>query len=76
MPDPGRAKLQEYGYSMVLYANAVLQAALKASYDMLTALGMGGSLVSVADQLASFEERQKLVAKDAWNQLERRYHVE
>jgi 2-methylisocitrate lyase-like PEP mutase family enzyme len=75
-PDPGRAKLQEYGYSIVLYANAVLQTALKASYDILTALGKCGSLVSVADQLVSFEERQKSVGKDTWNELERRYRVE
>jgi 2-methylisocitrate lyase-like PEP mutase family enzyme len=75
-PDPGHAKLQEYGYSIVLYANAVLQAALKASYDVLTTLGKGGSLESVADQLASFEDRQKSVGKDTWDELESRYRVE
>jgi 2-methylisocitrate lyase-like PEP mutase family enzyme len=75
-PDPGCARLQEYGYSIVLYANAVLQAALKASYDMLTALKKDGSLVSVADYFASFQERQKLVGKDTWDELERRYRVE
>jgi 2-methylisocitrate lyase-like PEP mutase family enzyme len=75
-PDPGREKLKDYGYSIVLYANAVLQAALKASYDVLNALGKDGSLASVADQLASFEERQKAVAKDTWDRLERRYQVD
>ncbi|MBN9069714.1 MAG: isocitrate lyase/PEP mutase family protein, partial [Rhizobiales bacterium] len=37
-PDPGRDKLAEMGFSIVLYANAALQAALKASYDVLGAL--------------------------------------
>jgi 2-methylisocitrate lyase-like PEP mutase family enzyme len=75
-PDPGREKLKEFGYSIVLYANAVLQAALKASYDVLNALGKDGSLASVADHLASFEERQNAVAKDTWDRLERRYQVD
>jgi len=75
-PDPGREKLKEFGYSIVLYANAVLQAALKASYEVLDALGKDGSLASVAEHLASFEERQNAVAKDTWDRLERRYQVD
>jgi len=75
-PEPGREQLKEFGYSIVLYANAVLQAALKASYDVLNALGKDGSLASVADHLASFEERQNAVAKDTWDRLERRYQVD
>jgi len=75
-PDAGRETLKEFGYSIVLYANAVLQAALKASYDVLNALGKDGSLASVADHLASFEERQSAVAKDTWDRLERRYQVD
>jgi len=75
-PDPGRENLKDYGYSIVLYANAVLQAALKASYDVLDALGKDGSLASVAEHLASFEERQNAVAKDTWDRLERRYQVD
>ena len=75
-PEPGRAKLKEYGYAIVLYANAVLQAALKASYEVLAALGKDGSLASVAGLLASFEERQNAVAKDDWDKLERRYQVD
>jgi 2-methylisocitrate lyase-like PEP mutase family enzyme len=72
-PDPGRAKLAVLGFSVVLYANAVLQAALKASYDVLRALNAEGSLASVADRLAAFEERQRVVAKDVWDSFEKRY---
>jgi 2-methylisocitrate lyase-like PEP mutase family enzyme len=74
-PDPGRAKLAELGFSIVLYANAALQAALKASYDVLRTLKSEGSLETVADRLASFEERQRVVAKDEWDAREARYRV-
>jgi 2-methylisocitrate lyase-like PEP mutase family enzyme len=74
-PDPGREKLAELGFAIVLYANAALQAALKASYDVLSVLKNEGSLRSVADRLASFEERQRTVAKDEWDARETRYRV-
>lgn len=74
-PDPGRDKLAELGFAIVLYANAALQAALKASYDVLNALKNEGSLRSVADRLASFEARQRAVAKDEWDAREARYRV-
>jgi 2-methylisocitrate lyase-like PEP mutase family enzyme len=74
-PDPGRERLAEMGFSMVLYANAALQAALKASYEVLGALKSDGSLAAVADRLASFEERQRAVDKDAWDEREARYRV-
>ena len=74
-PDPGRDKLAELGFSIVLYANAALQAALKASYEVLSALKTEGSLRSVGDRLASFEERQRSVAKDIWDAREARYRV-
>jgi 2-methylisocitrate lyase-like PEP mutase family enzyme len=74
-PDPGREKLAELGFAIVLYANAALQAALRASYDVLSSLNREGSLRSVADRLASFEERQRTVAKDEWDAREARYRV-
>jgi 2-methylisocitrate lyase-like PEP mutase family enzyme len=74
-PDPGRERLAEMGFSIVLYANAALQAALKASYEVLGALKTEGSLASVSDRLASFEERQRAVAKPEWDALEARYRV-
>jgi 2-methylisocitrate lyase-like PEP mutase family enzyme len=74
-PDPGRERLAEMGFSIVLYANAALQAALKASYEVLGALKSEGSLRTVADRLASFEERQAAVSKDQWDALEARYRT-
>jgi 2-methylisocitrate lyase-like PEP mutase family enzyme len=75
-PDPGRARLKEMGFAGVLYANAVLQASLRASYDVLGALRDTGSLDSVADKLAGFDERQRSVAKPYWDALEARYKLE
>ncbi len=74
-PDPGRQALAGMGFSIVLYANAALQAALKASFDVLGALKRDGSLEAVADRLASFEERQRAVDKDAWDAREARYRI-
>jgi 2-methylisocitrate lyase-like PEP mutase family enzyme len=74
-PDPGRDTLAALGFSIVLYANAALQAALKASYDVLGVLKTEGSLKSVGDRLASFEERQRSVAKDMWDEREARYRL-
>jgi 2-methylisocitrate lyase-like PEP mutase family enzyme len=74
-PDPGRAKLAEMGFSIVLYANAVLHAALKAGYDVLRALKKDGTLLSVQDRLASFEDRQRAVGKHEWDVLEARYRT-
>jgi 2-methylisocitrate lyase-like PEP mutase family enzyme len=75
-PDPGRERLAEMKFSLVLYANAALQAALKASYEVLGALKTDGSLISVAGRLASFEERQRAVSKDNWDMLEKRYALQ
>ena len=57
----------------MLYANAALQAALKASHEVLLALKQQGSLASVADRLAGFEIRQETVSKPKYDELERRY---
>ena len=59
----------------MLYANAALQAALKAAYDVLGVLKVEGSLTSIGDRLASFDERQRSVAKDTWDAREARYRV-
>jgi 2-methylisocitrate lyase-like PEP mutase family enzyme len=72
-PDPGKARLAELGFSGVLYANASLQAALRASIEVLTALKRDGSLDKVADRIASFDERQTSVAKQKWDEIEARY---
>ena len=72
-PELGQRKFAELGFGCVLYANAALQAALKASHDVLAALKREGSLASVSDSLAGFAVRQQTVAKPIYDELERRY---
>lgn len=75
-PEMPRELLQEMGFSIVLYANAALQAALKSVREVLSVLHEEGSLASVRDRLASFEERQRSVDKARYDALEKRYAVE
>ncbi|MBX9649178.1 MAG: isocitrate lyase/PEP mutase family protein [Xanthobacteraceae bacterium] len=72
-PDLGRDGFAKLGFSVVLYANAVLQAALKASFEVLTELRDKGSLTRIASRLASFEERQRAVAKEVWDEREKQF---
>lgn len=74
-PDPGREALAAMGFSITLYANVALQAALKAVYEALGGLKATGSLAAVAGRLASFEERQRAVDKDHWDAIESRYRT-
>ena len=57
----------------MLYANAALQAALKAVDGVMAALRRDGSLAQVADRLAGFEQRQQAVGKPHYDALEQRY---
>jgi 2-methylisocitrate lyase-like PEP mutase family enzyme len=72
-PELSQPKFAELGFGCVLYANAALQAALKASHEVLMALKRDGSLTSVADRLADFAVRQQVVSKPKYDELERRY---
>lgn len=72
-PSLSRETLREMGFSLVLYANAALQAALKGARNVLEALGRDGSLDAVRDELASFEDRQRVVRKSHFDALDMRY---
>ena len=74
-PEMPRAMLKDMGFSVVLYANAALQAALKAAYEVMTALKTDGSLRNVGSRLASFDERQRAVDKNKFDELEQLYRT-
>ncbi len=67
---------REMGFSIALFANAALQAALRASTEVLSALKKDGSLHAVHDKLASFDQRQQSVNKAYYDRLEREYSTE
>ena len=61
------------GFGLVLYANAALQGAVRGMQQALQALQQHGRLDESSGLVASFAERQALVRKDAFDDLERRY---
>ena len=71
-----QAELAEIGFALVLYANAPLQAAMRAMSEVLGALRRDGGLDAVRDRLADFGERQRLVDKATYDALEKQYAVE
>ena len=71
-PIMGLDELDQMGFSLVLYANVALQGAV---YGMQAALGQlkaNGSL-DESGPVASFKERQRLVNKPFFDDLEKRY---
>jgi 2-methylisocitrate lyase-like PEP mutase family enzyme len=70
-----REQLAEMGYAAVLYANAALQAAVKAMARVLGHLHSSGSLAGMEDALVSFEERQRMINHPRFKALEERFTV-
>ena len=73
-PILGLDELGEMGFSLVLYANVALQSAV---YGMQAALGQlrAEGRMDEGGPVASFAERQRLVGKDLFDTLEKRYAV-
>ena len=61
------------GFAVALYANAALQATIKAVQGVLGHLKATGSLDGVKGAMASFAERQRLVGKPVFDAREARY---
>ena len=61
------------GYSLVLYANAALQSAVAGMQKALSTLRRDGKLDEDPALLAPFNERQRLVNKPLYDELEQRY---
>ncbi|KHK60015.1 carboxyvinyl-carboxyphosphonate phosphorylmutase [Burkholderia sp. A9] len=65
--------LAEYGFGIVLYANAALQSAVAGMKKALTTLQQEGKLDEDPEILAPFSERQRLVDKPFFDLLEKQY---
>ena len=63
------------GLGLVLYANAALQAALKAALEVLGALKRDGRLDGARGRLASLDGATRAVAKPRWDSLEQRFKL-
>jgi 2-methylisocitrate lyase-like PEP mutase family enzyme len=71
-PVVGRERLAQMGFSLVLYANVALQSAVKGMQVALSLLRERGEL-DESGPVASFRERQRLVRKPEFDELEKRY---
>lgn len=61
------------GFSLVLYANVALQAAIQGMKSALVALKAGGDVSEASGLVASFADRQQTVRKPFFDALERKY---
>jgi 2-methylisocitrate lyase-like PEP mutase family enzyme len=68
--------LAKMGFTLILYANAALQASVAGMQKVLGHLHTNGSLDGVMPFLAGFEERQRLVSKPQYDALEKKYSSE
>jgi 2-methylisocitrate lyase-like PEP mutase family enzyme len=75
-PELPNEKLKELGYAGVIYANVALQAAVKGMQAALGELRRKGHMGEATDMVADFAERQRLVHKDDYDALERKYVTE
>jgi len=75
-PELPNAKLKELGYAGVIYANVALQAAVKGMQAALAELWRKGHIGEAAKLAVDFAERQRLVGKDEFDALERKYAAE
>ena len=72
-PIVGADELKGLGYGFVLYANAALQGAVAGMQRVLGALQQAGRVDEDPTLVVPFAERQRLVDKPRWDELERRY---
>jgi 2-methylisocitrate lyase-like PEP mutase family enzyme len=72
-PSMPAKELGQHGYSLVLYANAALQGAVLGMQKALSTLRRDDKLDEDPTLLAPFLERQRLVDKPLYDELEKRY---
>ncbi|CAG2157128.1 Carboxyvinyl-carboxyphosphonate phosphorylmutase [Cupriavidus yeoncheonensis] len=75
-PVQGRDALERLGYGLVLYANAALQGAVRGMQQALGNLQANGKMDEDPAIVAPFSERQRLVRKPMYDELEARYKTD
>jgi 2-methylisocitrate lyase-like PEP mutase family enzyme len=72
----GQEELAKLGYGLVLYANVALQGAIAGMQAALKQLKTTGRVDAASATVASFAERQRLVKKPFFDELDRKYSEE
>ncbi|MBP1848633.1 isocitrate lyase/PEP mutase family protein [Rhizobium halophytocola] len=75
-PTVSTAQAKDLGFSLLLYANAALQGALQGTQAALASLRDNGSIDEASGLLASFKERQRMVAKPQFDAMDETYASE
>lgn len=68
-------KLKKMRFSIALYANAALQGGIWGTQNVLNYLREHGSILGVLDKIAQWDERQRIVEKPAFDELEKQYEA-
>lgn len=71
-----RAELGELGYRIILYANTAMRGAVVGMQNAIRHLAEHGDTREAGDLLISWAERQELVGKPEFDQLEQRYAID
>lgn len=66
-------RLGELGFSIVLYANSAMRAAITGMQEVMSHLREHGDTTDVAGRFASWEQRQNLVRKDVFDAMSEKY---
>jgi 2-methylisocitrate lyase-like PEP mutase family enzyme len=66
-------ELRRMGFAIVLYANAAMQAAIHGMQDVLGHLHARGTLEGAGERMTDFAERQRLVSKPFFDELDKQY---
>src|SRR6185295_13547667 len=74
-PELANEKLKQLGFAGVLYANLALQASLRGMQLALGALKQTGQIGDATALAVEFSERQRLVGKDEFDALEKKYKL-
>ena len=75
-PVQSRAALEQLDYGLVLYANAALQGAVRGMQQALGKLQANGQMDEDPAIVAPFSERQRLVRKPLYDELDARYKTD
>jgi 2-methylisocitrate lyase-like PEP mutase family enzyme len=67
------ATLENMGYRIAIYPSETQRAAIHAMRSVLRLLKNEGTTETMDDSLTTFKERDRIVALDEWQDLERRY---
>ncbi len=70
------AEIERLGFSLVIYPNWILLAAMRAAGRVLATLKSTGSIAPVLDDVATFREFFDLMGMDAVQQCEARYGID